>query len=111
MVNAEYLAVYDVGQGNANALLNEYLIPEMYFDPVRLFMVIKNSTQNLVFCFTNNPAIILSHWDADHWAGTYATMVGKTYPAMNRTWIAPLQKVGAIQLAFAWDVITNGGAF
>lgn len=32
MVNAEYLAVYDVGQGNANALLNEYLIPEMYFD-------------------------------------------------------------------------------
>ncbi|EGQ5294585.1 MULTISPECIES: hypothetical protein [Enterobacter cloacae complex] len=112
MVNAEYLAVYDVGQGNANALLNEYLIPEMYFDlGAAVYGNQKTAPKNLVFCFTNNPAIILSHWDADHWAGTYATMVGKTYPAMNRTWIAPLQKVGAIQLAFAWDVITNGGAF
>jgi hypothetical protein len=53
----------------------------------------------------------LSHWDADHWAGAYATSVNGSYPALSQTWIAPLQSVTPIHAAFAYDVVTAGGRF
>lgn len=105
------LAVYDVGQGNANALLSP--LPSLYFDLGAGVYRNKNTTPTpLLFCFTRCPPILLSHWDADHWAGAYATGVGipPTYPALPRTWIAPLQTVGPLHIAFANDIIAQGGS-
>ncbi|HHQ4702226.1 TPA: hypothetical protein ACSP3G_000601 [Aeromonas hydrophila] len=116
--NADKLAVYDVGQGNANALLKSnslafcHPLPSLYFDLGAGVYRNKHTTPApLLFCFTLCPPIILSHWDADHWAGAYATGVSTppTYPALLRTWIAPLQTVGPLHIAFANDIIAQGG--
>ena len=116
---ADALAVYDVGQGNANALLKSnssascHPLPSLYFDLGAGVYRNKHTTPTpLLFCFTLHPPILLSHWDADHWAGAYATGVSipPTYPALLRTWIAPLQTVGPLHIAFANDIIAQGGS-
>lgn len=113
------LAVYDVGQGNANALLKSKShkscrpLPALYFDLGAGVYRNKHTTPTpLLFCFSLNPPILLSHWDADHWAGAYATGTGvpPTYPALPRTWIAPLQTVGPLHIAFAYDIVAHGGS-
>lgn len=115
--SADLLAVYDVGQGNANALLStkryrEPGVPTHYYDLGAGVYRNKHTTPHpLAFCFTKKPSIILSHWDADHWAGAYAVTVNNAYPALRCKWIAPLQAVGPLHIAFAIDVISNGGEF
>lgn len=114
-VGADLLAVYDVGQGNANALLAPHTVPTplptLYYDLGAGIYRNKHTTPfPLAFCFTSSPPIVLSHWDADHWAGTYATMVGGIYPALHRQWIAPDQQVGPVHTAFAYDVVCAGGS-
>ncbi|WP_440465631.1 hypothetical protein ACKI1H_16640 [Pseudomonas sp. YH-1] len=109
---ADLLAVYDVGQGNANALLSYARIPTHYYDlGAGVYRNQHTTPYPLAFCFTMEPPILLSHWDADHWAGAYAVMVNNTYPALKRKWIAPMQDVGPLHIAFAHDVIRNGGEF
>jgi hypothetical protein len=113
-LDAEYLAVFDVGQGNANALAVDHgpLVPTLYFDlGAGVYRNAKTTPLDLRFCFSYEPVIVLSHWDADHWAGAYATMVNGEYPALKQTWIAPLQEVGPTHVAFAYDVIASGGKF
>ena len=113
-LNADYLAVYDVGQGNANALAVNHgpLVPTLYFDlGAGVYRNAKSTPDDLRFCFNYNPIIVLSHCDADHWAGAYATLVNDTYPALNQKWIAPLQHVGPTHTAFAYDVVISGGTF
>lgn len=118
-VVGDTLAVYDVGQGNANALLKPNSrksclpLPALYFDLGAGVYRNKHTTPTpLRFCFSLAPPILLSHWDADHWAGAYATGIGvpPTYPALKRTWIAPLQTVGPLHIAFANDIIAQGGS-
>lgn len=111
---ADSLAAYDVGQGNASALMSgpSERIPTLYFDLGAGVYRNKHTTpEDLRFCFTNEPMIILSHWDADHWAGAYATSIYDGYPALRQTWVAPLQEVGPTHVAFAYDVLMNGGRF
>lgn len=113
-LHAEYLAVYDVGQGNANALVgaNAQDMPTLYFDlGAGVYRNAKTAPQNLRFCVSHDPAIVLSHWDSDHWAGAYATSVNSAYPALKQLWIAPLQEVGPTHVAFAYDVVSAGGTF
>lgn len=108
---AKTLAVYDVGQGNANALLDK--LPSLYFDlGAGVYRNKKTTPANLRFCFTKKPKILLSHWDADHWAGAYETATGTppAYLALQREWIAPLQTVGPLHIAFANDIIAHGGS-
>lgn len=111
---ADLLAVYDVGQGNSNALLEEgkgYAAPTLYYDlGAGVYRNQHTTPANLVFCFTHKPPILLSHWDADHWAGTYASSVGGNYPALLRDWYAPMQTVGPVHVAFAHDIISAGGS-
>ncbi|WP_449101067.1 hypothetical protein [Pseudomonas veronii] len=115
--NADLLAVYDVGQGNANAILSasrfgEPGVPTLYYDLGAGVYRNKRTTPNpLVFCFTEKPTIVLSHWDADHWAGAYAFAAHGAYPALERTWIAPFQIVGPVHVAFAHEVLAKGGKF
>lgn len=107
---SDALAIYDVGQGNANALIGE-IVPSLYYDlGAGVYRNQKTTPPNLCFCFTHQPVIILSHWDADHWAGAYATKVNSIYPALRRDWIAPLQVVGPVHIAFAHDIVCSGGS-
>ncbi|CAM2957624.1 hypothetical protein [Pseudomonas fluorescens] len=111
---ADLLAVYDVGQGNANALVSTrpFGVPTHYYDLGAGVYRNKHTTPYpLAFCFTQKPPIILSHWDADHWAGAYAVTHNNKNPALTCTWIAPLQVVGPLHIAFAHDVISKGGEF
>lgn len=109
---AHALAVYDVGQGNANALLGDHAFPSMYFDlGAGVYRNKATTPPHLSFCFTNADLVVLSHWDVDHWAGAFQTLVDGEYPALTRTWIAPDQKVGPIHIAFALEVIAAGGTF
>ncbi|NYH11938.1 hypothetical protein [Pseudomonas moraviensis] len=107
-LSADLLAVYDVGQGNANALLTAQQLPELYYDlGAGVYRNRRTTPAKLAFCFSQEPTILLSHWDADHWAGAYATMNSNAYPALERRWIAPLQPVGPLHIAFAHDVLKN----
>lgn len=102
----EYLAVYDVGQGSANALLCSHGMPQMWFDlgggayrnhPTR-------PTPPVKFCNCEDAPVILSHWDTDHWIG------GRIDSSMlARDWIAPRQSIDPIQAAFAADILSAGG--
>jgi hypothetical protein len=110
---ADLLAVYDVGQGNSNALLKSaspHAWPTLYYDlGAGVYRNQHTTPSNLVFCFSVKPPIVLSHWDADHWAGAYATSVGGAYPARLQNWYAPIQTIGPVHTAFAHDVIAAGG--
>lgn len=108
--SADLLAVYDVGQGNANALLSGSRQAMLYFDMgAGVYRNRSTTPPNLRFCLSARPTIILSHWDADHWAGACATSIGGIYPALQEAWIAPLQVVGPVHVAFAYDIVTHGG--
>jgi hypothetical protein len=112
---ADYLAVYDVGQGNSNALLGadgscRYAVPTLYYDLGKGVGRNSGTTPgSLEFCFTKVPDIVLSHWDSDHWAGACIPNSSGSYPALALRWIAPNQKVGTSHIVFAHDVIANSG--
>lgn len=107
---AEYLHVFDVGQGNANALADADLYPVLYYDlGAGVYRNASTTPPLLRFCFTRVSTIVLSHWDADHWAGAYATSINGAYPALGKLWIAPVQKGTPLHAAFAHDVMAHGG--
>lgn len=106
------LGVYDVGQGSATALLADDLRPTMYFDlGCGVYRNARTCPDPLAFCFTNAPPVVLSHWDADHWAGAYWLKTGpnRGLQGLQLDWIAPDQSVGPVHLAFARDVWMAGG--
>lgn len=97
------VAVYDVGQGNCNAIVDIYEHPLIYFDlgwspnfhaksrPHRqpdFFACEKHAT----------PPVVLSHWDMDHWChaianssynpGSLTTKHEWKKEALQRFWIA-----------------------
>jgi hypothetical protein len=81
------VGVYDVGQGNANGLL-EGGHPRAYFDlGGGVLFNVRTYPSTITFCFTANPCVVLSHWDWDHWAS------GKLHTAaQSLTWLAPRQR-------------------
>lgn len=108
---AEQLAVYDVGQGNANALLRRnYYPPSIYFDlGAGVYKNHPTRPATMRFCFSSNQPVILSHWDMDHWAGACAANYPAGHSPIDSTWIVPLQVVSPIHVAFAYGVATGGG--
>lgn len=82
------VAVYDVGQGNCNAIIGDQLNPVIYYDFGGGIMgnghTFPRQNQNMKFCFTNSPTIILSHWDWDHWSSAFRDL-----ESLNQIWIAP----------------------
>lgn len=82
-----HINVYNVGQGNCNAFVDKSNLPLLYFD-VGGGVVANKSTypSNFRLCHTNNPQVILSHWDLDH----IVTAVHD--PVLLRTkWLVPVQ--------------------
>ncbi|WPN55368.1 hypothetical protein [Pseudomonas sp. P9_31] len=99
------VAIYDVGHGACQGLLeNNHRIPSLYVDfgggvlgNAKTFPKNHNG-----FCFTKRPAVILSHWDWDHWSSAYR------YPiALDTRWIAPPVPKKPIQQAFAADLLAR----
>lgn len=97
------VAVYDVGQGNCNAILMHH-IPQLYFDlgggVLDHASTFPSALQS--FCFTERPAIVLSHWDWDHWSSAY-----RDPRAFKHYWIVPRQEFGAIHAACAARIGAN----
>src|SRR6185369_5055896 len=65
-----FVGVLDVGQGNCNALYNNAGEAFVYYDFGFPTNSKKGSAPNpiTVPCLCNNPLIVISHWDADHYA-------------------------------------------
>ncbi|MYA88719.1 MAG: hypothetical protein F4X97_09765 [Boseongicola sp. SB0662_bin_57] len=94
------VAIYDVGQGAATALLADGK-PALYFD----FGGAANGNWRTFpkrvrrFCFEDDPPIVLSHWDWDHWSSAL-----RDHRALDQTWVLPLQEtsgsLGLVHAAF-----------
>jgi len=101
---AEYVAVYQVGQGNCNAVCDRKGMPLLYFD-LGGGCFHNHSTYPAVlrFCFSEDPLILLSHWDTDHYESARRNT---TYQA--KTWIVPRQKFGPAHLKFFRQLQASG---
>lgn len=107
------VAVYDVGQGNCNAVVNSHFMPVVYYDFGRPLSFNNNTAPSPwpKFCFTERPPIILSHWDFDHWAGAKLGK-GQWHPeAIHTPWIAPRQYLSPNHLKFVIELIKNSSLF
>ena len=94
--NAEFVAVYNVGQGNANAICDFNGIPMFYFDlGGGCYRNARTYSRSLNYCFSYKPPILLSHWDTDHFQ---SAKMNKAYLAEN--WIVPNQKIGPVHFKF-----------
>lgn len=101
----EWVAVYDVGQGSANALCDVQGFPMMYFD-MGGGVLANTSTFPAAFtnfCFTQDPSVVMSHWDWDHWS-----MAARFPDAVTRPWLVPNQKLGAVHGTFAASILGAG---
>ncbi|MFV3334961.1 hypothetical protein ACNFIA_28885 [Pseudomonas sp. NY15437] len=108
VLSADYLAIYDVGQGNSNALISSTneTCPVVYFDMgCGIGAHASTVPAGLDFCTCNNPLVILSHWDQDHWAGALRIKS----KAFSLTWVVPRQQLDAVHKSFAHEIISAGG--
>ncbi|ASE52691.1 TPA: hypothetical protein UOC34_000801 [Stenotrophomonas maltophilia] len=103
-LDIEELAVLDVGQGSANALLCREGVARIYFDVgCGVYSNAPTRPPNISFCQCEDPVVVLSHWDADHWAG--ATI---DTGLLTRTWIAPIPAT-IKHIVFLMNIWTAGG--
>lgn len=114
------IAAYDVGQGNCNAIVDDYEHPRVFFDlgwAPNFHAKSRPVNQPDFFACDREfgAPIVLSHWDMDHWcyaiqnstfnSGSLTTAHRWRPAALQRFWIAraPLkkrQKIGPLTLAF-----------
>lgn len=101
----DQLAVLDIGQGSANALLCTCGIAVAYFDlGCGVYRNKKTNPAIIQFCDCDGPPIVLSHWDSDHWGGAAIDRA-----MLARHWIAPRQIIGPKHVAFADSILAAGG--
>lgn len=114
---ADALAIYHVGQGNANGLLGSSFncqdsAVSIYYDMgCGVYGNSGTTPAPLNFCLDLRPPVVLSHWDSDHWMGAYAHEVPPgscSYPCLDLDWVAPLQNVTTHHKTFALDVASHG---
>ncbi len=99
------LAAFDIGQGSATALLDQRHMPFVYHDlGAGIARNAGTTPLPLKFCWTNDPLVILSHWDKDHWAGAL-----RDQNALPRVWIVPRQVIPPGHAAFATSILSAGG--
>lgn len=88
------VAVFDVGQGNCNAILDNSGVPALYFDYGRPLSMNAHTAPAATPKFYIGPdvPIVLSHWDFDHWgAAKRPKPMRWLKAAVSATWIAPRQ--------------------
>jgi hypothetical protein len=105
LIDLVWCIVYDVGQGASVGLCDDRGIVRAYFDlgggVARNAFTFPSALRR--FCFSAEPPIILSHWDWDHWSSAC-----RDIRAIQRTWLAPRQSVGPIQVSFMTNIATKG---
>lgn len=97
------VGVYDVGQGNCNAIVDQFSHPRLFFDlgwaPSFHAKTRPSVRPNLFVCDAEFPApVVLSHWDWDHWGfaikrsvydrSSLCTRHEFFSSAMHRLWLA-----------------------
>ncbi|MBI4193862.1 MAG: hypothetical protein HY526_02160 [Betaproteobacteria bacterium] len=101
--SSDGLVVYDIGQGNCNAAVNSAGQPLLYFDFGSPYNSQMHTWSGLrQFCLCQQPAIVLSHWDLDHFASANIDT-----RALSRPWIVPRQRLGPTHRAFAQQLKNN----
>ena len=102
----DQLVAFDIGQGSANALVCQCGAVTHYFDVgCGSGRNAKTRPSIVTFCDYNNPPVILSHWDTDHWAA--ASLDGKL---RKLNWIVPRQgPLKAAHVAMAAEILKAGG--
>ncbi len=81
-------------------------LPLCYFDlGCGVYRNAPTRPKNLQFCNSNDPPVILSHWDADHWAGAQ-----KDRRFLQSSWVAPRQSIGPSHTKFANKILRSGGS-
>jgi len=101
----EMMAVYDVGQGSSNALICQCGQLVTYFDTgCGVYRNHKTRPSKITFCTHEPPRVILSHWDADHWAA--AKLDSRL---LRLTWIVPRQSISGVHVTFANQILKSGG--
>lgn len=104
----DWSIVYDVGQGNSIGLCDCTGTVRGYFDigggvgpNLSTF-----PTALTIFCFTQSPPIILSHWDEDHWSSANHT---RGRGALSNEWIVPRQILTPGHVALLAAIAGAGG--
>lgn len=104
-LNFDSIIISNVGQGNLNFLtFNDF--PVIYFDlggGTGKHSFTYPQIETIVTCKTQNPTVILSHWDMDH----IETAIRDTSNC-NLDWVVPLQKVGKTHYTLALRINSNG---
>lgn len=104
--DSENVAVYDVGQGNMNALCDGDGRPLLYFDLGGSIQGNKHSFPHAFSsaCFSAQPPIILSHWDKDHWSSA------QRFPnSFDSKWLVPHQlPLGMSHRAHVQSLVSRG---
>jgi hypothetical protein len=102
----DWAVVYDVGQGNCIGLCDSSGSVSTYFDfgggVTQNRKTFPSALQS--FCFTNNPPIILSHWDHDHWSSAYLD-----HRSFSMVWILPRQPLTPQHVKLLSDIAAAGG--
>ncbi|MGV8979897.1 hypothetical protein [Clostridium sp.] len=106
-MNIEFVSIFNVGQGSCAAICDSQAIPLLYFDFGEAYGQDKQYCpikQRLCVC--NNPYVILSHWDKDHWFGAL-----RVSEIIKNKWIIPYQKIGAEAYKLANSISAKGNLF
>lgn len=99
------LVALDVGQGSAIGIYCDHGA-KYYFDVgCGAHGNAKTRPPVLQFCDCVRPPIILSHWDADHWAGAVVDL-----SLLARDWVVPRQRLRPSHIAFANTILRSGGS-
>ena len=99
---ADFITVFDVGQGNLNALWESGGSARLYFDfgggvTANKQTFPKNPGK---LCFGLRPQVVLSHWDWDHWSSA-----GRFDEVLNSDWLVPrCDDPGPHHRALAWEL-------
>lgn len=81
-------------------------LPVCYFDlGCGVYRNARTRPHDIRFCNCSNPPVILSHWDADHWAGAL-----EDTRFLRSRWVAPRQSIGPTHAKFASKILQSGGS-
>jgi hypothetical protein len=105
-------AAYDVGQGSANGLLDNFGRMSLLHDiGCGVYANAKTRPAHLELCTSVDAPIVLSHWDTDHWGGArYLAPAANRTAFLTRDWIVPFDTtIGPRHAAFAASILAAQG--
>lgn len=108
----KHILVYNVGQGNCNAIMDYCCKPIFFYDfgggiynNTKTYPGNYLNPQTIQYNFERNPFVILSHWDWDHMA---SYLRNEHIKIKDSTWIVPKQNLGISHLKVAIELYNKG---